>query len=230
MGKNQKVNVRQSPYNPLDKTKLGESVANALIGSPLLPLPPSTPFSGAGVYAIYYFGDFPTYESLRRANEHGKGELPIYVGKAVPKGARKGHLDLDSSVGDSLFQRLKDHSESLDQVGLKKTNFQCRYLVVDDIWIPLGESLLIRRFRPLWNVLLEGFGNHDPGSRRGKSNMSRWDTVHPGRPWVEKRELVPNPKNREEWLKESFSYLSTGQSDDLVMEDAVTYSNDDGSE
>ena len=54
-------------------------------------------------------------------------------------------------------------------------------LVCDDIWIPLGESLLIERFQPPWNVLIEGFGIHTPGKGRNKQVKSRWDTLHPGR-------------------------------------------------
>ena len=43
--------------------------------------------------------------------------------------------------------------------------FQCRYLVVDDIWIPLGEALLIAKFSPIWNKVVDGFGN--PRPRKG---------------------------------------------------------------
>lgn len=60
-------------------------------------------------------------------------------------------------------------------------DFSCRYLVCEDIWIPLGEALLIGRFQPPWNVLIEGFGIHTPGKGRKKQVKSRWDTLHPGR-------------------------------------------------
>jgi hypothetical protein len=218
-----KNELKPPPYNPLDKSKLGESVANALLESPLRLLPPE-PFLGAGVYAIYYMGDFPSYGVLARETPPSK---PIYVGKAVPKGARKGHVEPDVTSGDTLFQRLKEHADSVEEVGLGRTNFRCRYLVVDDIWIPLGESLLIRRFRPVWNVLLDGFGNHDPGGKRVTGKTSRWDMVHPGRSWVKKRRLQPNPKSRDEWLNEIEKYLSTGESADLVMEESIPYSESD---
>ena len=61
-----------------------------------------------------------------------------------------------------------------------------RWLVVDDIWIPLGESALIRRYRPVWNALIDGFGNHDPGSGRYNQAKSDWDVVHAGRSWAVK--------------------------------------------
>jgi hypothetical protein len=79
---------------------------------------------------------------------------------------------------------------------LESSDFQCRYLVVDDVWIPLAESLLIERFQPLWNVLVDGFGNHDPGSGRHQQKKSPWDVLHPGRGWAER--LQPCAKSKEE--------------------------------
>jgi hypothetical protein len=58
--------------------------------------------------------------------------------------------------------------------------------VVDDIWIPLGEALVIAKFSPLWNNLIDGFGNHDPGKGRYAGLRPRWDTLHPGRKWAYK--------------------------------------------
>jgi hypothetical protein len=72
-------------------------------------------------------------------------------------------------------------------------------LIVDDIWIPLGESLLISMFSPLWNQTLDGFGNHDPGAGRCNQQRSSWDLVHPGRPWAQK--LKPNIRSKDEILK-----------------------------
>ncbi len=65
-------------------------------------------------------------------------------------------------------------------------DFQYRSLVVDDIWIPLGESMLIERFKPVWNILIDGFGNKDPGNRRATQFKSPWDILHPGRAAMEK--------------------------------------------
>ena len=76
------------PYNPLDKKRIGEQIAAALLAQPIHPLPPEK-FIGAGVYALYYTGDFPSYALLSTANKNGQYRLPIYVGKAVPDGTRK---------------------------------------------------------------------------------------------------------------------------------------------
>ena len=67
---------------------------------------------------------------------------------------------------------------------LDLADFSCRFLEVDDIWIPLGESLLIQFYRPLWNSVVDGFGNHDPGGGRYKGASPSWDTLHPGRHWA----------------------------------------------
>lgn len=180
----------ESPYNPLDKRNLGESVAGALLGRALGPLPPAEGFSGAGIYAIYYTGADALYAPIA-----GSGR-PIYVGKAVPAGARKGLLGLDLPAGTALFDRLCEHARSVAQAGLVQGDFRCRYLVADDIWIPLGEALLIARFHPVWNVVVDGFGNHDPGAGRRNQQRSRWDTLHPGRSWAAL--LASNQRNADE--------------------------------
>ena len=175
----------RTPYNPLDKFHLAESVANAILGRPIEPLPPSDGFGGAGVYAIYYTGDFPIYHEIAVRNRDGRFQWPIYVGKAIPAGARRGSSALCIPPGRVLYNRLAEHAESIsDANNLSLSDFQCRYLVIDDIWIPLGEALLIQRFRPAWNTTLDGFGNHDPGSRRYNQRRSPWDVMHPGRRWA----------------------------------------------
>ncbi|WP_426991857.1 Eco29kI family restriction endonuclease [Methylomonas sp. CM2] len=174
------------PFNPLDKRQLGESVGQALLRRPVVSMADLKSFDGAGIYAIYYSGQFPAYEAVANVNRDGKYAAPIYVGKAVPKGARKGG-DLDANPGKVLYNRLTQHIKSLkDASNLDLADFHCRYLIVDDIWIPLGESLLIAKFDPLWNKLIDGFGNHDPGSGRHAGLRPRWDVLHPGRQWAEK--------------------------------------------
>jgi hypothetical protein len=175
------------PFNPLDKSNLGTSVADALLAQQTSALPPERPFEGAGIYAIYYGGSYPLYRPVSQLNQDGKFSRPIYVGKAVPKGARKGGYGLNSPPGTVLYDRLSEHAASIqDCNSLTLSDFACRYLIVDDIWIPLGESLLIQMFSPLWNVVIDGFGNHDPGGGRYSQQRSKWDTLHPGRDWAER--------------------------------------------
>jgi len=180
----------RKPYNPLDKMNLGGSVADAMLESPVHPLGGLEPFNGAGIYAIYYTGCFEAYKPLVVKNKNGKFEAPVYVGKAVPVGARKGNFGLDSEPGPALYKRLQEHAESVTAANnLRVEDFFCRFLVVDDIWIPLGESLLIAKFAPIWNKLIDGFGNHDPGKGRYEGMRSKWDTLHPGRVWAAKCQL-----------------------------------------
>lgn len=165
-----------NPYNPLDIIQLGNSVMAELLRAPLKELPLER-FLGAGVYSLYYFGDHPLYAEYSQ-------ERPIYVGKAVPEGARKGDRITTDGKVPALFNRLREHFDSIQSVAdLDERDFKFRCIAVEDIWIPLAESLLIQRFRPVWNVAVDGFGNHDPGKGRSKQQRSQWDTIHPGREW-----------------------------------------------
>lgn len=173
------------PFNPLDKRNLGASVAEGMLTSKIHPLGDLPEFKGAGIYAIYYAGSFAPYAGIAERNKDAK-TAPIYVGKAVPAGARKGG-GTGTAGGKPLFNRLSEHAESIRSVAnLNIEDFTCRFLVVDDIWIPLGESLLIARYSPIWNALIDGFGNHDPGRGRHNGMRPRWDMLHPGRAWAAK--------------------------------------------
>lgn len=179
--------IEYRPYNPLDKINLGKSVAEALLESEVYPLGTLKPFIGAGIYAIYYAGDFEAYRLLSEKNRGGLFEIPIYVGEAVPRGARKGSFGLDVDPGTALYSRLRQHFKSITQAeNLHIEDFFCRFLVVEDIWIPLGEALLIAKFSPIWNTHIDGFGNHDPGKGRHAGARPKWDTLHPGREWANK--------------------------------------------
>lgn len=155
------------PFNPLDKLSLARAVAKALLEKPCLALPPTQSFTGAGIYSIYYSGPFPPYERISTLNRGKKFLAPIYVGKATPQGGRRGGFELGSVGGTVLYSRLREHGESIEQAkNLDRADFYFRCLIVDDIWIPLGEQLLIQTYSPLWNRVLDGFGNHDPGAGR----------------------------------------------------------------
>ncbi len=198
---------RIEPFNPLDKKNLGESVAEAMLHQPVGNLPPD-PFIGAGIYAIYYIGNFELYGQVSELNVDDSYSWPIYVGKAVPAGARKGGFGLGADPKQVLYRRLVEHAASIEQAeNLDIDHFKCRFLVVDDIWIPLAESLLIETYHPLWNRKIDGFGNHDPGKGRHNQQRSPWDTLHPGRPWAERLRPSANSVNKIE--EEVGVYLTT---------------------
>ena len=149
---------------------------------------------------MYYTGDVSYYKPVADANKRGKWKQPIYVGKAIPAGGRKGGQGLDALAGAVLHKRLEEHADTVKAAtSLQITDFKCQYLVVDDIFISLTESMLIETYRPVWNLILDGFGNHDPGGGRYNQQCSFWDTVHPGREWAAK--CKPNKKSATELLK-----------------------------
>lgn len=163
-------------YNPLSVDELGKNAVRALMDYPSDRLPPQEMFDGAGVYTIHYAGNFEAYANL--------GDIPIYVGKAETPGKRHGH-SRSKPPGRVLYNRLRQHSRSIDDAGnLYLDDFGCRWLVLDPVWIGLTEQLLIAEYRPLWNVLVDGFGHHDQGKTRRSQERSRWDTLHPGRQWA----------------------------------------------
>lgn len=179
--------MNSRPYNPLDKGNLARSIEGELLGRQAQPLASVEGIIGAGIYAIYYSGGFSAYQRIRSAAPPPPAAAPIYVGKAIPKGGRKGGLTKDSSLGTALRDRLKQHAASVAEArNLELSDFWVRYLVVDDVWIPLGENMLIETFKPVWNRAIDGFGNKDPGRRRATQYRSPWDVLHPGRSFVEK--------------------------------------------
>lgn len=199
------MNRKIVQFNPLDKRHLGESVGQALLRQPVVPLQDIEAFDGAGIYAIYYTGAFSCYEVIAELNRKKRFRAPIYVGKAVPKGTRKG-ADLEANPGKVLCNRLKQHAKSIEEASnLQIADFYCRYLIVDDIWIPLGESLIIAKFDPLWNKLIDGFGNHDPGKNRHAGLRPRWDVLHPGRPWADRCQA--REETAQQIIRETRDYL-----------------------
>lgn len=179
--------MTDTPYNPLEKANLARSIQTELLGRAPIALTDADKIKGAGIYVLYYVGSFAPYAPVRKANAVGRFSQPIYIGKAIPKGGRKGGLGADASKGRAMADRLGQHLRSIDEVeNLDVAGFKMRSLMVDDIWIPLGENMLIEQFKPVWNRAIDGFGNKDPGRRRATQYKSPWDVLHPGRRFSEK--------------------------------------------
>jgi hypothetical protein len=168
-------------YNPLDYTNLTRNCVEQLMRRGPFDLPLGRGFPGAGVYALFYRGDAKIYAKIRSPD----ATWPIYVGKAVPPGARKGGAA--SSGAHALHDRLTEHTKSIEAAtNLAIADFTCRYLVVTPLWITMAERFLVEHFKPVWNLCIEGFGNHDPGSGRHQGEIAWWDTLHSGRAWAKK--------------------------------------------
>ena len=169
--------VEPRAYNPLSVDELGRHAARALMEYPSASLPPKESFNGGGVYTVHYQGDFTAYAGMG-------DEEPIYVGKADLPGKRQGRAAIKRAT-PALYRRLSEHAGSVDSANnLDLSDFQCRWLVLDPVWIGLTEQVLISTYRPVWNVVVDGFGHHDQGRTRRNQRRSRWDTLHLGRTWA----------------------------------------------
>jgi len=85
------------------------------------------------------------------------------MGKAGLPGKRQGRAALKSA----LYRRLAEHDGSVSNAkNLDLVDFRCRWLVLDPIWTGLTEPVLISEHRPIWNVVVNGFGQHNQGGTR----------------------------------------------------------------
>ena len=167
-------------------------------GTPVHPIPVPEKFQGTGVYALYCIAQMGVYKDFHEINRTSY-KTPIYIGKAVPKGWRQARINNSSSeLSYELHNRIKEHSRSIELGdGLRLSDFHCRFIILEGAesdLIGTVEAALIRCYRPIWNTLIDGFGNHDPGSGRYQQAMSDWDVCHPGRSWAGKCQGIHNEK------------------------------------
>lgn len=170
-------------YDPLTYENLMAGVVVRFERQRREPLESLPKIEGPGIYSLYYCGELEFYRPTVA------GGRPIYVGKAVPPGSRKGGVVDENRP--ALSDRLREHARSIRAASnLDLADFECRFLAVVPVWITLAERFLITHYRPVWNLCLDGFGDHDPGKGRAGSERSWWDTLHPGRPWAAKLRAV----------------------------------------
>lgn len=193
-------------FNPLSYGAIQDSLSQALMDAELIPLGDVERFEGNGVYALFYNGPFQAY----RVISSPKGETPVYVGKAAPSTRKGEELSamqlLGAYGGTSLFTRMRNHRASIEAAeNLEVDDFQVCLLVLSYIWVPLAETSVISRYQPVWNTIVDGFGNHDPGAGRYNGMRPRWDTLHPGRAWAEK--LRKREESADDIAQDVTSYL-----------------------
>ncbi len=170
-----------SIFDPTDPNTAGRVVALTLVAQARHPLAAIPEFYGAGVYAIYYRGDFAPYAPLA-GTDH-----PIYVGKADPDNqAAKDAV----SQGTKLSGRLNEHAKSIRKATttLSIDDFECRFLIVQTGFQKSAEDYLINFFKPIWNSetkICFGLGKHGDSSETRGNKRSPWDTMHPGREWAD---------------------------------------------
>jgi len=197
---NIKFNRNEHVYNSDAFEEIIKDTIRFFNGTPVLNLPPKDKFHGTGVYAIYYTGKDNLYRGISERNRL-EFSLPIYVGKAVPRGWRKARIEDQNDIKTyELNGRLREHSRSISLVNnLNLQDFQCRFMILEgnsSSLIGTVEAALIRYYRPLWNIKLDGFGNHDPGKGRYNQAKSDWDIIHSGRTWAEKCKGKPNESDK----------------------------------
>jgi hypothetical protein len=168
-------------------------------GTPVHELPPPEKFTGRGVYALYYTGGHKLYSRYAELNRLSYSH-PIYVGKAVPKGWRQSRVsDETGNRSRELYSRLKEHARNIEAgAGIEVHEFSCRFVIFEEAgsdMIGTIEAALIKLNRPLWNSVVDGFGNHTPGAGRFEQAKSDWDVIHPGREWAKKCKGVANRKD-----------------------------------
>jgi len=170
-----------SIFDPTDPNTAGRVVALTLVAQQKHSLAHIPDFYGAGVYAIYYRGDFAPYAELK-----GK-EHPIYVGKADPDNpAAKDAI----KQGTKLSARLREHAKSISKARttLNIEDFECRFLIVQTGFQKSAEDYLINFFKPIWNSetkICFGLGKHGDSPDTRGNKRSPWDTLHPGRAWAD---------------------------------------------
>ena len=108
-----------------------------------------------------------------------------------------------------LNNRIREHGKNLQLgEGLRSQDFHARFMILEGAesdLIGTVEAALIRKHKPLWNTLIDGFGNHDPGKGRYEQAMSDWDVCHPGRLWAKKCRGIHS--DRKQLLKDIVEFM-----------------------
>lgn len=169
-----------SVFDPGNPATLSFFVALAMTAQPRSSITELHSFYGAGVYALYYKGEFAPYGPISGS------ETPIYVGQAAPKSPSARTV---REQGPSLAKRIQEHRKNIEKATttLNVDDFDYRALVVQPGWETGSENYLIRLFKPVWNKemkLVYGIGKHGDSSDTRKNKRSPWDTLHPARNWA----------------------------------------------
>lgn len=180
--------VEDHVYHNEAFAELCKDAVRAFNGTPVCALPPPR-FAGSGVYAIYCTAKTGLYERYgNKVNRMGYN-VPIYVGKAVPQGWRQSRTaGIDTDKGNSLRGRLLHHSKTITAAeNLDLKDFACRFMIFSGASVDMiaaVEASLIAEYTPLWNTVIDGFGNNDPGARRMGGVVPKWHILHKGVKWA----------------------------------------------
>ena len=152
--------------------ELCKDAVRAFNGTPVCGMPPPR-FTGSGVYAIYCTAKRGIYERYgNKVNRMGYN-VPIYVGKAVPKGWREENPEAFCSL-PIKNQILFWQGEIEKTIGVSANDFHCRISQIDEQSLTLIDGMydtLIDAFHPVWNAVFCSCIN--------KNDVAlRWKMIH----------------------------------------------------
>ncbi len=120
-------------YDPLTWENLMAGLVVHFERQPCMSLTEVDTVRGPGVYVLFYNGPYSAYAPISGTPK------PIYAGKAVPEGARKGAVKKNAGR-TALRGRLNNHRQSIEAVtNLDVNDFEYRSLAVVPVWITLAE-------------------------------------------------------------------------------------------
>ena len=167
--------MNANPYNAgIDIDTLTRRIVQRFSRLPLQSFSDTMP-EVPGVYAIYRTFEQGLYGPYKDTN------VPLYVGQVAASGARRP----GARSRGTLSQRINAHRGSLVAGHLAPRHFGVRVLVVDPLLISAVERILLHRYRPAWQTVIDGFSLNCPGKGRIEGQTrTQWDTLHPGRTWA----------------------------------------------
>jgi hypothetical protein len=105
---NAMFNYEQHVFKAPELVSIVKKAVDFFSNTPIEEFPPQYKVYGAGVYGLYYFGDYKPYAPIATKNKLSSSQ-PIYIGKAVLPGNRTGLR----AERVSLLSRLRQHSKSI---------------------------------------------------------------------------------------------------------------------
>ena len=137
--------------------ELCKDAVRAFNGTPVCELPPPR-FTGSGVYAIYCTAKKGIYERYgNKVNRMGYN-VPIYVGKAVPKEKPDEGMKYFETLA-CQDQLLFWHNKIKSAFGFSTEDFSCRVFAINGFCkkeINCVHSMMIESYHPVWNKVFEG--------------------------------------------------------------------------
>lgn len=142
--------------------ELCKDAVRAFNGTPVCELPPPR-FTGSGVYAIYCTAKKGIYERYgNKVNRMGYN-VPIYVGKAVPKGCNiGGTMSFDTLVSEE--QLTFWYKEIKSAIELAVADFRYRFYSIDCFgkeYLDGVYRMMLETFHPVWNRVFSVCGSSE---------------------------------------------------------------------